>query len=279
MVAAAEIDRIVLVAGGGRYPELLIDALRHQDIEINILSLPGFDRQKRFLHLVSAHLTLENFCPSLQECFAKGYRHLAFAGSVQRPKFEYGQTQHVIDIQGGDDSVLREAVAMAEGVGFEVIGGHQLAPNLFLAPDSYIPTIRQPSEANRRDVRRAAHIVKTLGPADVGQAAVVVARLCVAIETVSGTNAMLNFAAQTIGQMNPLPNQIRGILYKGAKPEQELRLDMPAIGPDTVEFAARAGLAGIAIEANKVLLLDRQEIIAKANRKNMFIWSLDITEI
>lgn len=279
MLAAAEIDRIVLVAGCGRYPELLIDALRDQNIEINILSLPGFDRQKRFSHFVSARLTLVNFQTCLQECFAKGYRHLAFAGSVQRPKFQPSQTQHVIDIQGGDDSVLKEAVAIAEGAGFEVIGGHQLAPNLFLAPASYIPTICQPSEANRRDVRRAAHIMKILGPADVGQAAVVVARLCVAIETVSGTNAMLNFAAQTISKINPLPNQTRGILYKGAKPGQELRLDMPAIGPDTVRFAARAGLAGIAIEASKVLLLDRQEIISEANHENMFIWSLDTTEI
>ncbi len=273
---ANEIDRIAVVAGAGRFPELLLDALLRSGTDVSVLALPGFDPGKRYFRLTTRRVSLESFPERLAELRSDGHRRLTFAGAARRPQTgaKPEKSEHppgLPNIHAGDDSVLRSIVDLAENAGFEVIGGHELLPDLVSAPGAL--TRSRPGAEDRLDIERAASIVQTIGPADVGQAAVVVCRLCVAIETVSGTDAMLDFAAGTINRVNPMPGQARGIMYKGPKPGQELRLDMPAIGPGTVRGAANAGLSGIAVEAGTVLILDRDETIAAADRNQMFIWA------
>lgn len=278
--STVQLDRIALVAGSGRYPEILIKVLREHRVKVGIMALPGFDPKDQFSDLIDSEVTLENFCQCLAQQRQNGCQHLAFAGGVQRPNVPSNDTSDMlIDIYSGDDTVLRDIVAIAENEGFEIIGGHELAPDCFLAGGNWIPTRHQPNDGNRRDIQRAVDIVDAMGRVDVGQAAVVVCQLCVAIETLSGTDAMLKFAAQTINDIKPLPNEARGVVYKGAKPHQELRLDMPSIGPQTIRQVHQAGLAGIAVEANRVLLLDRQDIIAEADRLGVFIWSLNKSDL
>ena len=275
---ASEINRIVVVAGEGRYPELLLDELAGRGTDVSILALPGFDPENRYRQLNSGDVSPDNFVELLAELHSKGHRHITFAGAVQRPQVKGrsapdSQPASFPDIRQGDDAVLRSLVGMVESAGFEVLGGHEFLPGL--TASAGILTSNGPSSADRLDAERAADIVQIMGPADIGQAAVVVCRLCVAVETVSGTNAMLEFAASTIGRVNPRPGRIRGVMYKGPKPGQELRLDMPAIGPQTVIRAADAGLAGIAIEAGSVLILDREATVAEADKHQMFIWARD----
>lgn len=271
-------DRIVVVAGGGRYPEIILNKLIIDQKTINVLALDEFSSIENYPELHITRVTLENFFQKLGQLRADGYRLITFAGSVKRPKTNQSlNPKGLLDIYGGDDVVIRKIVETVSKVGFEVVGGQDILPDLLV--QSGVFTHKHPSENDKLDTERASKIVYALGVADIGQASVVACRLCVAVETLSGTNKMLEFAAQTIQLVNPNPDEFKGVLYKGPKPKQELRIDMPTIGPDTVHYAAKAGLSGIAVQAGGVLIIDQEETITLANKNNMFIWGLDPTEL
>jgi lipid-A-disaccharide synthase len=118
-------------------------------------------------------------------------------------------------------------------------------------------------DADCADAELGFAVRRALGRVDAGQAVVVAAGRVLAIEGAEGTDAMLQRVAKLPGCQGPASR--RGVLAKGPKPGQELRIDMPAIGPRTVEQARAAGLAGVAVEAAAVLILDREETIRVAN--------------
>jgi lipid-A-disaccharide synthase len=164
---------------------------------------------------------------------------------------------------GGDDSVLRRVVNFFERKGFTVRGVHEVAPALLAAGG---PLAGQPpGEAERRDIEIGLALIEALGSADVGQAVVVASGRPIAIEAAEGTDGMLHRLAQ-------LRRGRGGVLVKAAKPGQELRVDLPAIGPRTVELAARAGLSGIAVRAGEVLLAQRTSACAAAEHHRLFLF-------
>jgi DUF1009 family protein len=126
--------------------------------------------------------------------------------------------------------------------------------------------------ADRDDAARAAAIVAALGAADAGQGAVVAQGLCLGLETIQGTDAMLDFVARTGAGFRHDPAGARGVLLKAPKPGQDWRIDLPAVGPDTMRAAAAAGLAGVVVQAGGVLLLGRDETVAAADAAGIFLW-------
>ena len=120
---------------------------------------------------------------------------------------------------------------------------------------------------------RAAAIVGAIGGLDIGQGAVVAQGLCLAVETLPGTDAMLDFAALHAARLRPDPKGGRGLLYKAPKPGQDRRIDLPTLGLRSVEKAAAAGLAGIAWEAGGVILLDRERMVDAAGEAGLFLWA------
>ena len=107
---------------------------------------------------------------------------------------------------------------------------------------------------------------------DVGQGAVVAQGLCLAIEALPGTQAMLEFAALH-SQLRPDPNGAKGILYKAPKPGQDRRIDLPTIGPETLRKVAAAGLGGVAFQAGSVICLELAEMQRLAGELGLFLWS------
>jgi DUF1009 family protein len=161
----------------------------------------------------------------------------------------------------GDDALLRDIAAVFEENGFAVLGAHALRPDLVadagcLAGEALC----------RGDVARARAVLDALGPLDVGQGAVAARGQVLGIETLQGTDAMLDFVARTAPGSG-------GVLVKRPKPGQDLRFDMPAIGPDTVRHAAAAGLSGIEIAAGSVLLLDRDAVLAACAETGLSLWA------
>ena len=124
-----------------------------------------------------------------------------------------------------------------------------------------------------RDSARAAAIVAALGAVDVGQGAVVQQGQCLAVEVLAGSDAMLNSVAQLPMALRPDPARGKGVFYKAPKPGQDLRIDLPTLGVQTVENAAAAGLAGIAWQAGGVICLDLPAMIVAANSAGLFLWS------
>jgi DUF1009 family protein len=167
---------------------------------------------------------------------------------------------------GGDDSVLTRVVRFFEQKGFTVVAPASVAPEL-LADKGPLGRIAADG-AQEQDVALGFSIVRALGPFDVGQAVIVAGGRVLAIEGVEGTDAMMARCAQRQRQRQ---RQGKGILVKRPKPGQELRVDLPAIGPATISRAAQAGLAGIAVLAGGALAAERATLVRRADEAGLFV--------
>ncbi len=175
-------------------------------------------------------------------------------------------------IRGGDDRTLRMVAAIFEAEGFAVKAPQEILTDL--VPPAGVLGRVQPSPGDRADVVRAAELVAALGAADVGQGAVVAGGICLGLETIQGTDAMLRFVRETAPDLR----RSRGVLFKGPKPGQDRRVDLPAIGQGTVEGAAAAGLAGVAIDAGGVMVLGFAATVAAADAAGLFLWAREAGE-
>ncbi|KFI26435.1 LpxI family protein [Paenirhodobacter enshiensis] len=260
---------LALIAGTGALPALLMRARPDMllcELEGFASGIPGTEPLR---------FRVERLVPFMTELTRRGIRKVCFAGAIRRPKIEPAKfdlrTALLVPrimgaIQQGDDATLRAVIALFEERRLEVIGADHIAPDL-LGGEGVL--CGKPTETDRKDMARAAEIVAALGAVDVGQGAVVARGLCLAVEALPGTDAMLDFVATT------RPEAHRGgVLMKAPKPGQDLRIDMPAIGPRTVEGAARARLSCLCWRAGGVLLLDRAAVIAAAEKHGIALWGV-----
>ena len=261
--------RTAIVAGQGTLPGLVAEALEAP----LVYALEGFAPT-----IPAQPFRLERLVPLLDAMADAEVSRVVFAGALRRPRLEPEmfdpRTATLVPrflgaMQSGDDGALRELISIFEEWGFEVAGVDSIRPDLVPGPGVLAG---EPSAADRADAARAAEILAATGPLDIGQGCVVAQGLCLALETLPGTQAMLDFAALHQG-LRPNARGARGVLYKAPKPSQDRRIDLPALGPDTVAQAARAGLAGIAWAAGGVLLLDRDAAIAAAEDAGLFLWA------
>ena len=272
----ADFSNIAIVAGAGVLPRLLADAAHHSGTAYHVVAFDGIAPD-----WVAAHPTIQVAFEQLGTLFSKlhdaGITRLVFAGAMARPALDPARAdagflkvapQLMAALQQGDDATLRFVVSLFETQGFDVVGAHDLLPEL-VPPIGALTSQRADPQA-QADLSRAASIVAKLGEADVGQGAVVAGGICLAVETIGGTDRMLD-------SVGALPAHLRGrggVLVKAAKPGQDLRIDMPAIGPETVRHAAAAGLTGIGWTAGEVLVLERDAVVAAAEEAGMFLQAL-----
>lgn len=171
-------------------------------------------------------------------------------------------------LRSGDDALLKAFISVVEARGFCVIGAHEIVPDL-LAPVEFSLTLRRATRKEKKDILLAVEAAKLLGQLDIGQAAVVVNGRVIALEGVEGTDNMLQRVYE-IRERRQIPPK-GGVLVKCAKPQQDHRVDLPSIGPETIINVAKSGLSGIAVEANKSLILSVKKTIEKANKYSLFI--------
>lgn len=172
----------------------------------------------------------------------------------------------------GDDTVLQMVIKLIEAMGCTVIGAHEIAPALLarLGPLGQV----SPTGDDLRDIEKGTEAALALGQLDIGQGAVSVGGRVVAMEGVEGTDAMLQRVAE-LRQSGRISARRRGVLVKLCKPQQDMRADLPTIGPSTVESAVKAGLAGIAVEAGRALVLEEQAMIAAADAAGIFVCGIE----
>lgn len=263
--------KTAIIAGAGALPATLVAVMPARPL---VAALDGF---------APAGLTpditfrVERLVPFLNHLLDQGVTQVCFAGAVQRPNLDPSLfdplTAQMVPrllaaMQAGDDATLREVLTIFEEFDLKILSAPDLAPNLTPAAGLLAGQI---SAADEADARRAATIVDALGAVDVGQGAVVQAGLCLAVETITGTDVML---AQTALIPQALrPKAAKGLFYKSPKPGQDLRIDLPTIGLETLEMVAKAGLGGIAFQSGGVILLDQKAMIARANSLGLFLWS------
>ncbi len=149
-----------------------------------------------------------------------------------------------------------------------MIGLHDVAPEIFV-PEGVLGRC-QPSERDRCDIAQALKVIAALGPFDVGQGAIVANNHVLAVEASEGTDNMLVRIAELRHQGRVTTSPGVGVLVKAPKPGQDRRFDLPSIGPRTIENAARAGLAGIAVAAGSTIIAEPAQVSALADRERMF---------
>jgi hypothetical protein len=171
--------------------------------------------------------------------------------------------------RGGDDTLLAGVASIAESGGLRVVGLNEVAPEVFV-PAGALGRY-QPSERDGTDIARALKVIAALGPFDVGQAAVVADNNVLAVEAAEGTDNMLLRIADLRRQRRVTSAVGVGVLVKAPKPGQDRRFDLPSIGPRTIENAARAGLAGVAVTAGSTVIAEPAEVAAAADREKIFV--------
>jgi DUF1009 family protein len=267
---------LAIIAGGGTLPSALADAAVAQGRAVHVIGIRGEADAKisRFPHTWLKWGEVGKLFATLDD---QGCRDLVIIGSVSRPdlanvRFDFGAIKNLPFLLGlgvgGDDQVLSSVVRFLEGKGYRVYGAGEVAPELLAAEGTL--GAKAPSPDDRADIEAGFRVVSALGRLDVGQAAVVVKGRVLAVEAAEGTNAMLarcDEMRKGAGRRRGLA----GVLVKAPKPGQEERVDLPTIGPETVEMAAQAGLAGIAVAAGRVLIADRDATIAAAGQHGLFL--------
>ncbi|MCH9807470.1 MAG: UDP-2,3-diacylglucosamine diphosphatase LpxI [Alphaproteobacteria bacterium] len=271
--------QIGILAGGGSLPREIAEGLAVRGVGVHIVAIDGeADRQ------------LDKFNPTnvnwgqigliLSSFKSAGCRQIVFAGSVRRPdlskiKPDLGFFRALFTVLrlirvGGDDAILRAVIGFFERHGIEIVGVDQVAPELVVGEGLFAGPGQIREDAS--DIGLGFDVLRALAPFDVGQAVVVSDGRVEAIEGAEGTDRMLDrLMAARQRRMRERLALGRGILLKAPKPGQDLRVDMPAIGPETVRKVAGADLKGVAVEAGSVLALQRGGLIEMAKTHRVFV--------
>jgi DUF1009 family protein len=269
---SSPLPKLGIVAGGGAAPAQLIAACQKTGRDFFVICLEG-QAEKGFAEgLPHAWLPLGAGAKFKAVAANEGIREIVMVGRVRRPSiFELKPdwlALKVVTKAGfsivGDDSLLRGiGKALEDETGARVIGAHEVFGEL-LTPEGQLGSIAADASA-KQDIARGIEAARALGRADVGQSAVVQQGIVLGLEDVEGTDALITRCG-ALKREGPAP-----ILVKTAKPQQDNRFDLPAIGPVTVKSAAEAGLRGIAIEAGRSLFIEREKAIALADEAGIFI--------
>ncbi len=270
---------LAIMAGSGDLPRLLAEHCHKNSVPYVVISFPGSPLDWIDDH-PSEPVKFEKFGHIFKVLREHDCDRVVFAGGMARPrlnptrfdrKFLSVAPTLLSALKGGDDAALRAISKVIEDEGFKVISAHSVLDHLIA--EKGVLTKLLPSDQDRADAARAVAIVEALGAVDVGQGAVVAQGICLAVESIQGTDRMLRFVAETADGFRTDPDGGRGVLYKGIKPHQDARLDVPTIGPQTIKAAAKAGLAGIVVQAGAIQVLDRQNTIDLADRLGLFLWA------
>lgn len=267
-----------IIAGGGDLPRAVAQSAHADGRPVFVVALRGSITGGWAEDFPRETVSLGEPGRALKALAGAGVGDVLLAGRVDRPKF----SELKLDAKGvmvlpkviaaarqGDDALLRCMVEIFEREGFHAVSVAEAAPGLVCGEG---PLGRlAPSEDHKSDVAAALRIVKALGALDVGQAAVVCEGLPLAVEAAEGTDRMIARIGELREALRGTAQHRRGVLVKALKPTQDAKTDMPVIGVETVRRAAEVGLAGIALEAGKSLIVDKRAVAAEADRLGLFV--------
>src|SRR6516165_10721023 len=260
---------LAVICGAGSLPFAVADAVARRGRPVVLFPIQGWADPARIAGYRHHWASFGHFGWFCRVARAEGCRDVVLIGWLLRPAIWQLRPDfktlrllpRVLRIfRGGDDHLLSGIAAIFEEHGFRLIGAHEIAPEI-LMPEGPLGR-RTPSRRDCDDISKGLTLLDATSPFDIGQAAVVADERVIAIEAAEGTDHMLMRVAQLRqnGQVPAASN--RGVLVKAAKRGQDRRLDLPSIGPQTIEHAKRAGLAGIAVTAGSTIVAEPDRIRA-----------------
>lgn len=272
-----ETSPLGIIAGAGSFPAAIARAAEAQGRPVFGLLLKGIAGREMEAY-PHAWVGIGRFGAIVAQARRAGCRDLVLIGSLVRPNLwstmpDLGALKALPELvrlyRGGDDHLLRGIARLFEREGFRLLAAQDVAPELVM-PEGALGAYT-PGEDDLADIALGRQAMAALGPYDVGQGMVVGKRRIVAVEGAEGTDGMLERCADMLASGRIDWPRRTGILVKAPKPQQDRRVDLPAIGPETVEKAAAAGLCGIAVAAGATLVVDVAEVIRRADRHGLFV--------
>jgi DUF1009 family protein len=274
---------IGLIAAGGVLPFAVADSLIARRISPVFFALRGVCdpvQVARFRHHWISIGQLGRLAKLLR---AENCRDLVFIGALVRPalseiRLDWKTLRAMPSVlkafRGGDDHLLSSVGRILEKDGFRMLGIKDVAPDL-LMPQGCLTRATLNAEANA-DIARGRQVLQALSPFDIGQAAVVIDGHVLGVEDIEGTDGLLVRVARLRAEGRIRARPGRGVLVKAPKSGQDLRFDLPTLGPRTIEGAAAAQLAGIAIVAGHTIVAEPQAMIEAADKAGLFVTGLPV---
>jgi len=276
--AAADAGPLAIICGGGSLPFAVADAVMTRGRQVVLFAIEGWADSRRIAVYPHHWIVLGRFGWFCRVARAEGCRDVVFIGALMRPAIR----QLRLDVKtlrllprilrlfrGGDDYLLSGIASIFEEQGFRLLGAHEVAPDI-LMPEGALGR-EHPSRRDVADIEKGLTLLNATGPFDIGQAAVVADGRVIAIEAAEGTDQMLSRVEQLRRTRQVEQVRGRGVLIKAAKRNQDRRLDLPSIGPQTIASAKCAGLAGIAVTAGSTIVADAGSVGAAADREKLFV--------
>ena len=272
-------NRIALISGSGELPKLIIRELTLNGIEpivfspIGIkLNIPG-----NFDNILFDLFDFEGLVYELKKRFI---RYLVFAGEITRnniidknsskSKNFSSFKKYNVNLSETDDILLRNVGFFFENQGFSILSLNEIIPDLFLKEGTF--TKRKPTKQDHNDIKKAIKFHKVISKADIGQSLIVSNGLCIAIETLPGTDAMIEFVLNFKNKDKKIRNSSEGILFKSLKVNQDPRFDFPVVGEKTLINLRKAKINGLALFENRLILLNKEKLIKLADELDLFIF-------
>ncbi len=266
-----------IVCGAGSFPIALADSVQKRGRPVVMLALRGFADKavERFPH---EWMPFGAFGTSVALARKHNLRDIVTIGSVYRPKLlDFRLDWTTLKIlprlarlyRGGDDHLLSGVAALLEEYGFRLLSIAEVAPELMLPAG--ILGANKPSAEDETDIAFGFELLRALGPFDVGQAVAISGRRVLAVEAAEGTTGMLMRLAKLKKSGRLKLSDRAGVLVKAPKPSQSRRIDLPAVGVETVRQAAEAGLRGIAVEAGGTIVPDASAMVRAADSAGLFL--------
>lgn len=277
--------KLGVIAGGGELPVVIAEYCARTGLDYFVARISPFASDALAGHPGASH-SLGAMGARIAAMQAAGVDALVLVGKAPRPDLRALELDDgaramlpalLAAAPQGDDALLRAVLSEHERAGFRVVGVAEAAPDLLAAAGVW--GAHAPGARALQDILRAAEIAAAIGRVDVGQAVVVCEGLALAVEAQEGTDAMLKRVGELPETVRGRADARRGVLVKRPKPIQERRIDLPVVGVRTVELAAAAGLAGIAVEAGAALVVRRDTMIAAADAAGLFLYGFDAGDV
>jgi len=269
-------SKLGIIAAKGDLSKNLIEYTKDK-FELFIVAITGETDPALLTNINHVWISLGEIGKAMEAMKAFGLEQIVFVGSLNKPDI----FSLKVDIMGakllariaknkffGDNKLLSSVAEFLEEHDFKVIGVHEILTTLVVEASNF--TILAPNDQDKQDIELAMEIVRTLGSLDVGQGAIVQNGIVLGVEAVEGTDKLIH----RCGELKRAENY-GGVLVKLSKPDQELRMDLPTIGIQTIKNMHQAGFKGIVIEAHRSIFLDKEEVIKYADEHQMFIASLN----
>ena len=259
-----------MIAGNGRFPFLVLDAARSQGIDMAVIAIeeeasPELEREAKRLHWVS----LGELSKTIELLKQEGVTQAVMAGQVRhnkifssiRPDWKLAKLLFSLPLKN-TDSLIGAVARVLEEEGIRLVDS-----TLFLKPllpDAGVLTRRKPNEHEAADMAYGLGLARHIADKDIGQTVVISDGACIAVEAMEGTDEAIERAAR-LAPGKPL------VVVKVSKPQQDMRFDVPVIGPSTIVQMKAAGATALGIDAGRTLLFDRANLMEMAEAAGIAI--------